>query len=166
MPNKSQEQLDNLTGRAQIWEIYWNLWLKKPFLGYGFCIGEKAAIITEWGNALTTAHNMFISILVNTGLVGIILWIRFLIVLFYRAFKGAVYGNRFGSLLFPVLVSIMINANSFPALGSEWSYVGTVCYAVVIFALWGVYPSRRELKLKKNRLYVLNNVRKNESTLG
>jgi hypothetical protein len=139
-----------LTGRTKICEYYWDGWLNRPFLGYGFSVGEKNSAVFGWnidagGNS--SSHNIFISVLINTGLIGFIIWMRFLIVLFIRTFKQAAFGNKFASILFPTLVGIMLNANSKPALGSGWGVTDTTCYAVVIFALWGLNPSRKQLSM-------------------
>jgi O-antigen ligase len=144
-PGKNIETIGGMTGRQDMWRMYWSGFLKKPVLGYGYCIGEKNSTIFGWNldfGANTTAHNMFMSVLINTGLIGLILWVRFLFVLFNRTYKYATLGNKYAALLFPVLIAIVVNANTAPALGSEWSPTGTICYSVVVFALWGLQPIR------------------------
>lgn len=157
-PGKNQDELQTMTGRTKMWEMFWNGWLKSPILGYGFSIGEKNSSIFGWNEDLGgvgSAHNMFLSVLINTGLVGMIIWIKFLYTLFVKTLKRAFYGNKYASLLFPVFVGILINANSFPAIGSDWSYIGDICYALIIFALCFIYPNKKQIP---NRMKVPNNL--------
>jgi len=154
-PGKNQVEIESMTGRRSMWEMFWNGWLKKPLLGYGFSYGEKNSTIFGWNiedGGVGSAHNMFISVLINTGIVGMVLWFRFLVILFGKTFKRAFIGNKYASVLFPVFIGIVINANSFPAIGSDWSYIGTVCYALIIFALCFIYPNAKRVNRDRVKL--------------
>ena len=153
---KNYDEVQSMTGRRAMWELFWKGWLKRPFLGYGFSFGEKNSTIFGWNTDLGgvgSAHNMFISVLINTGLIGMILWLRFLFILFTKTYKRATIGNKYASLLLPVFIGIVANSNSFPAIGSEWSFIGTICYALIIFALCFIYPSASGVQRKRERLY-------------
>jgi len=63
----------NLTGRTQIWDDAFSRFLDYPFLGVG---SNAFKAVSESG---LVAHNSFLSVLVETGIVGLLL---FLIVLF------------------------------------------------------------------------------------
>ena len=42
-PGKTVEGLRSGTGRMRLWEVYIDAWRQRPWLGYGFSIGERAA---------------------------------------------------------------------------------------------------------------------------
>ena len=73
-PHKSEATLFSLHGRQILWEHYINMWLHRPFRGWGFAVGERSGRSFGYIYALS-AHNGYISILVNTGLLGMSFWL-------------------------------------------------------------------------------------------
>ena len=69
-PGKTVEGLRTGTGRMRLWEVYIDAWKLRPWLGYGFSVGERAAGQMLGFHYTLSAHNGYISVLVNTGLTG------------------------------------------------------------------------------------------------
>ena len=71
--------MESGSGREALWMAYLRGWLESPLVGHGFIVGEKGAVAAKYiAFATNTAHNMMISVLINTGLVGMAFWIAFL----------------------------------------------------------------------------------------
>jgi len=77
--------MEYTSGRNMIWEVSWEHYLHKPFLGYGFVAGENDLLFSNFKGVITT-HNFILSGLIGTGMLGAI----FLIIYFTSAFKTAV----------------------------------------------------------------------------
>lgn len=68
--DKEEEEIKTLHGRTRIWDSYWQGFLRKPILGYGFAVGarEQGAFYT------TNTHNVFFGVVLNCGLIGLIIF--------------------------------------------------------------------------------------------
>ncbi len=71
----------NLTGRIQIWEDAFNRFLDNPILGVG---SNAFKTVSESG---LVAHNSFLSVLVETGIVGLLLFLGIFIIAVVCCFK-------------------------------------------------------------------------------
>jgi exopolysaccharide production protein ExoQ len=88
----------DMTGRVPVWEdLLNNFYLQKPLLGYGYgalWMQKSFRILMQirhhWGNQLYFADNGFFDILLNTGLVGLLLFMAIYISLGVRSFKQAI----------------------------------------------------------------------------
>lgn len=83
----------SLTGRADVWESVSALAEAKPLFGQGHVFwaidsAERDAIWTELGWAAPHAHNMFLDIKLQLGLIGVIIAVIFL---------QSQYGGQLGS---------------------------------------------------------------------
>lgn len=132
--NKSKEMIESGTGREQLWKAYIEGWKESPIIGHGFIVGEKGAVAAHYiAFATNTAHNMMISVLVNTGLIGMALWLMFLWKQCRICWVESTKKNPYALACFPAFVAMCVNANSFPVIGSEWSPVSPPIYALIIF---------------------------------
>ncbi len=132
--NKSKEMIESGSGRRELWTAYIKGWLESPVIGYGFIVGEKGAIAAKYiAFATNTAHNMMISVLVNTGLVGLFIWLYFLWKQCLICWSYSLKKNSYALTCFPAIIAMFVNANSFPVIGSEWSPVSPPIYALIIF---------------------------------
>ena len=130
----SEAELQSGTGRQQLWEAYIEGWKESPWVGHGFIVGEKGAVASQYvAFATNTAHNMMISVLVNTGIIGMMIWLRFLWKQCSACYKLSLKKNVFALTMFPALLAMFVNANSFPIIGSEWSPVSPPIYAMIVF---------------------------------
>jgi exopolysaccharide production protein ExoQ len=88
----------NMTGRVPVWEdLLQNFYLQKPIFGYGYgalWMQKSFRILMQirhdWGNQVYFADNGFFDILLNTGLVGLLLFLSIYLPLGVRSFKQAV----------------------------------------------------------------------------
>ena len=132
--HKSQEMIESGSGRRELWEAYIEGWKDSPLVGYGFIVGEKGAIASRYiAFATNTAHNMMISVLINTGLIGLFIWLYFLWKQCWICWKYSLRKNPYALTCFPAIIAMFVNANSFPVIGSEWSPVSPPIYALIIF---------------------------------
>ena len=131
---KSLEGIENGTGRAAIWEAAFQSFLSRPFLGGGFVVAERS--LGEWGingiNVLS-AHNTFISVIVNTGIIGLSIFLIFLFKWIYKLFHKS-NSNIYARILFPPVIASIVNCNSMPAIGSDWNYTSPCLYMLIIFS--------------------------------
>ncbi len=83
-----------LSMRTEIWEYLWTEIQRKIFLGYGYgtywimgssVIANFAAVFS--GYQVNQAHNGYLEIMLQLGLIGITLFAIILIILIYRIFK-------------------------------------------------------------------------------
>ena len=68
---QTQNQLGNLSGRAEMWETIWASFRESPWIGHGYFVTSRTGRIFvwgEWGN--WTAHNLILQVLVTTGIMG------------------------------------------------------------------------------------------------
>ena len=131
---KSLEGIENGSGRAAIWEAAYQSFLSRPFLGGGFVIAERS--LGKWGingiNVLS-AHNTFISVIVNTGIIGLIIFLLFLFKWIYKLFYKS-NNNVYARILFPLAIASIVNCNTMPAIGSDWNYTSPCLYMLIIFS--------------------------------
>ncbi|MDY3268266.1 MAG: O-antigen ligase family protein [Phocaeicola sp.] len=147
---KSEEQFQNASGREALWTAYIKGWLESPIIGHGFIVGEKGAVAAKYmAFATNTAHNMIISVLVNTGLIGLGLWIFFMWKQCKICLKYSYRKNKYALTCFPVIVAMLVNANSFPIIGSEWSPTSVPIYALIIFVFVYIPLSQSEFQIVK-----------------
>ena len=139
-PGKSIESLMTATGRTKVWEVYLDAWRQHPWLGYGFCIGEKAG--SEFGFMYTlSAHNGLISVLVNTGLSGVFIFGMFILSWVLSLLKQVSLSNKYAFPVIAAFIVIMVNNMSAPTIGSQWGALPTVVLLVgSYFALFCQEP--------------------------
>jgi len=101
-------RLKNLTdgsGRYEIWVNAINLFLERPLGGWG-AFSFRPLNLLFWGDD-KYAHNTYIEILVETGLLGFLLFSLFLLLLFVRAHSIYSRDRRFGFLI-PTYFSFLV----------------------------------------------------------
>ena len=135
-PYKSADTLFSLHGRQVLWEHYINIWLRRPFRGWGFAVGERSGRLFGYIYALS-AHNGYISILINTGLLGMSFWL----VLFKRLIKSLIlqifFESPYAIVIASAFVVIAVNNNSVPIFGSNWGPLSTVAFTLLSF--WHIW---------------------------
>jgi O-antigen ligase len=63
--------------RSALWMAGLQLWAKSPLIGWG--VGASESLLMEILLPTYSLHNWWIEVLVNTGIIGIILWVTFII---------------------------------------------------------------------------------------
>lgn len=134
-PNKTMEGITKMSGRTKLWEWFLDAWKTQPWLGLGFAVGERCGSYFGFVYTLST-HNGFLSILVNTGIVGCFFWVFYFLELGFtiqRKLSISPYVNPIASSL----VMIIVNNLSFPVLGSIYSAPSVVALLVLsYYSVW------------------------------
>ncbi len=135
-PHKSYAGITHFSGRLYLWTGYIEIWLKRPFRGWGFAVGERAGKFFGFMYALS-AHNGYLSILINTGLLGMLFWI----VLFKRLLKSLlsqiIFESPYAIAIASAFLVIAINNNSIPIIGSKWGPLATLAFCLLAF--WNIW---------------------------
>jgi hypothetical protein len=73
---ESAESLQSLTGRTELWEAVWKEYQVSPLIGHGYFVTSRTGLLDVWsGPSNRTAHNVFLQVLVSTGLIGLVLFL-------------------------------------------------------------------------------------------
>lgn len=131
---KDEATIENATGRGAIWAAYMEMIKLKPLLGWGFLVGERMlSTIFSFEIKVISAHNSFMSSIVGMGIVGLLFFIYFIGNWLNALYKSCLRKNIFALILLPAFTVFFINTNSFPAIGTDWNYVGTAAYTMYAF---------------------------------
>lgn len=103
----------SLTGRVPLWEdLVTRVWAQKPLLGYGygaFWNQESARLSLQarhrWAYPILFADNGYLDILLNTGLIGLLLFLGFFVTTGIRSTRVFIKNGTITSL-FPLLVFV------------------------------------------------------------
>lgn len=121
---RSEEHIQSGSGRVTVWEACLKAWQQSPWFGQGYMVGERNLVI--WGShiAAHSAHNGYMSILVNTGIIGCIIFGIYLFNIIWKCLTN-LSSRHIGyemTVLFILLVAIMVNNYSYPCFGSDWNF--------------------------------------------
>lgn len=103
---RSEVEDATLGGRLKIWRAGMLVFSERPIIGYGLA-SFKTAVTSVMGPAAQVAHNSFISVLVETGLVGFLLYVGMIAAVLASIFKLPLVERRFGLVLFATLFLAM-----------------------------------------------------------
>lgn len=150
---KSEAEIQSGTGRDFIWSVFFNAWEKQPLIGYGYSIAERSfSTFAGQDSSFTSAHNGYLSLLVNTGVIGFLLFCPIFIRTLWQGLK---YGNhgRYGllcSTMFACMIGVMVNNYAYPILGSDWNFAFPPIIALVI--LINTFSSKQQ-NIHLNRVF-------------
>lgn len=106
----------SFTSRKIIWESAWNIWLNHPISGVGASqlkahyLTSQAEVMDSFPNAYglgatDSAHNIFLHLLAEYGIAGLVLWLLISSLLLQQAWK---YKFKLDSIRWPALASALI----------------------------------------------------------
>lgn len=79
---QSSVQLQDLSGRTEMWATIWQSYLNAPWLGHGFFVTSNSGEIYVWGYwANWTAHNAWLQLLASCGIAGSTLFVSGLLLI-------------------------------------------------------------------------------------
>ncbi|GEM_PF-5931947 len=148
-PNKNINNLHAMTGRTKIWEVYLNAWATRPWLGLGFSVGERSGSYFGYVYTLST-HNGFLSIIVNTGIIGCVFWVLFLFRFCRELFVNVTKGSPYSMAVAAACVVIFVNNNTVPIIGSYYSPLSMSALLVLaFFSFWEMGDNDKSQHLVK-----------------
>jgi len=114
-----------LTGRSVIWALVWQAVQRAPWLGYGYSafwlgdLGPSQIVARSLGANVAHAHNGFLGLWLELGLVGLLLFLGVLVHLGIRIIRWIQSGAEGGDFIFPLLffaAFLLINMTETAAL--------------------------------------------------
>lgn len=89
---QTSDQLKEVSGRSELWEILWIEFWKAPLQGHGYFVTSEGGRIFVWGESKNQdAHNVFFQPFVSTGIIGGLIFL----VAIWRIGKSIFYLLRF-----------------------------------------------------------------------
>jgi hypothetical protein len=104
---RTEVQGGRFGGRGKLWEAGLEVFPENPVFGYGTG-GFKSAITPKLGLAAQVAHNSFVSVLVEQGIVGFLLYMMMFLAVFRSVLKLPMLERRFALVLLATLVVAML----------------------------------------------------------
>lgn len=119
----SAKQIESGNGRDFIWEYALTNWRERPWFGYGYCVGERY-VFSNSTFIVLSAHNGFISVLLGTGIVGMIIFGFYLIKTLYQTWDltHSKYYRGYAAILLSAIMGVLANNMAFPVLISDWNH--------------------------------------------
>jgi len=117
----------DLTGRTEIWATVWNQIVQRPWFGWGYSspwapwVEPLGGLVTRNGVQQLQAHNAWLDVWMQLGIVGLVLFASAVIATLGRAWFRAVDRPRFDLVadrpyepisLFPLLVMVVLVVQS------------------------------------------------------
>jgi len=97
----------NFGGRFRLWVAGVHAFTRRPMLGYG--VGSfKSAITPEMGQDALVAHNSFLSVLVEEGMVGLVLYLTMIGAVGTPLLRLPKLERRFTLVLYATLITAML----------------------------------------------------------
>jgi O-antigen ligase len=94
-------------GRFKLWVAGVHAFAQRPLMGYGVS-SYKTAITPELGSAAQVAHDSFLSVLVEEGLVGLMLYLLMFLSVYLAILRLPHFPRRFALVLFATLLTAML----------------------------------------------------------
>jgi len=145
---RERKVVDSFTWRIVNWMNLFDLWKEKPILGWGL---QTVEIINPWKTEKGVgyaAHNDFLRLLVETGLVGFMFYLLFLIstcFIVYREYKGC-KEKHLKSLLYVLFVFFV----SWQIVSGVGNYITVTAYQIYFWSLLGITLKLNKLLKRKN----------------
>ncbi len=104
----------SLTGRTGLWYSSINNIKQSPLYGYGVTKGGNILLNTTFvGSQTHAAHNLILEIIMQTGIIGLILWSMFVVLSLAKRKKHIkVEGNSYYMLLFFAYIILIMQLSS------------------------------------------------------
>ena len=143
MRSATASELSTLNNRTDVWRLAWQLIRERPVMGHGLT-ASRSAFIDDTG--LGGAHNAYLNVLVDVGLVGFGWWALvialtattvFARVRMHASLPPAARNHGAGSFCL-VTATGLLTCQLINALSAEWLGVGVGTSATVLFVtgLW------------------------------
>ena len=133
------EDMSTLTGRLPLWELLLEHVAKRPWVGHGYLGFWDADRVERLGDALQWeiphGHNMYIDLLLDGGVIGLTLYIAFLLTGLGVAARAFAKGNDSAPFVFGLICAVLIHGGG-ESLFKHPSFCGFMLYSSVLRLLW------------------------------
>lgn len=148
-PGKTEAQIYSMRGRVALWNILFNLFLDSPVFGHGF-----AVLSTGRGRVLpSNPHNSLFSVLLGTGILGMLTVIFYFLRLRQEFYKTTVKRLPGAVGCTAAICTGLVNSLSTPFVLEQWEEASFVFAAMTAFSILFVYlPYKSKEKEKKGKL--------------
>ena len=103
----SEVEGERFGGRFKLWVAGVHAFAQRPIMGYGVST-FKLAITPQLGSAAQVAHNSFLSVVVEEGLVGLMFYLLMLLSVYLAILRLPRFQRKFALILFVTLVTAMM----------------------------------------------------------
>jgi O-antigen ligase len=103
---KEEVEAGTMNGRLQIWIAGVHAFVQKPLLGWGTGSFDRA--IVPWFGRPRVAHNSYLNILVEQGVVGFLIWLTMYLTVFTQILKLPSMERRFALVLLTTMAVAML----------------------------------------------------------
>jgi len=111
---ESEAQLGTLNSRTEVWGQAFQLFDEKPLLGHGF-MSARGVFLDTFG--LGGAHNAFVEVLVNSGILGTVWWVALVLLVVAGAVRAVRSGDPDGPVLAGIVAALIGTAMTAGGLG-------------------------------------------------
>ncbi len=143
---ESTAQLATLNSRTSLWDLALNAIAQRPLFGYG--VGASHVLFLDQ-TGLGGAHNAYLNVTVDLGVVGLVVWSAILITTGTTIFRSAVPTADFRverALMLALLACLLVNGFSNGGLGDESNVSADWMF---LLAAWSTVRTR-EVRLQLN----------------
>ena len=133
---ESAAKLASFNRRTEIWSLAFDRFLERPLHGLGFTAG-RGVFFKDTG--LGGAHNAYINVIIDTGLVGFVFWAGVICATVAALVRGSAHRRRRGQgasfdeiAIAGLVVALLINAVTTEGLGG-----GVSGLVVILFVIGG-----------------------------
>ncbi len=130
-----------LTGRTEIWGAVIDKIWERPWLGYGYNafwenagVGQKAVFQVIFLN-ISQAHNGYINLGADLGLLGLLFFVLSLLTAYIRAINWARLGKTSEDLWPIIYISFLIVYNQSESTNIEFHSLFWILYVVITFSM-------------------------------
>lgn len=120
----SSQQITSGSGRDYIWDIVIESWKAKPWIGYGYVIGERYIFSQLETAFVLSAHNGYLSVLLGSGLFGMFFFAMFVFTTLWKGYKLSTHSfyKGYAAIVLAALLGVLANNMSYPVIGSDWNH--------------------------------------------
>ena len=145
-PGKTEEQIYTLHGRTYLWGLLLEYFKDSPLIGHGFAILSTPRGLLFANNP----HNSLFSVLLGTGVFGMLTVFIFGSRLLREFYQGTAHGRPGAIGCTAAICAGLVNSLSQPLVLDEWQGSSLVFVSMMaFFLLFVILPFRQERLIKK-----------------
>lgn len=115
-PGKSLENVQTMTGRVWLWDMYIDQYLEEPLLGLGFAVMSRVA-----KHYTTSAHNGYLGALFGAGLLGAVFYVAALLRFAGESLKAQICVRPGAVGAVAAITAGLANNMTLSLIGEQWA---------------------------------------------